>query len=58
MPKGIYKIKTVLTIAEWLDQHGGRDFNDLEKNYKGYYVLMGNGQGGDKKVYLPKDLTK
>jgi len=45
------------TIRQWLDSRGGRNEDDLlwdEK--KGYYVLMGNGRGGETSVYLPKNL--
>jgi len=40
---------------KWLDDHGGRTIGDLILgDPKGLYVLMGNGHGGDMKVYLPK----
>lgn len=41
---------------KWLIEHGGRNVDeDLRKDDKGLYVLMGNGYGGDTKVYLPKE---
>lgn len=42
----------------WLDQHGGRLISDARKDEKGIYTLMGNGRGGDIKVYLPSEETK
>lgn len=59
MPKGIYKRKDAIQILrgklKWLDSKGGRSFRDLLKDEVGEYVLMGDGYGGDKKVYLPID---
>jgi len=46
----------IKTKSEWLSQHGDRKFEDLKKDYKGYFVYMGDGNGGEKKIYLPKGL--
>ena len=41
---------------QWLDEHGGRRLADVHSNPDGtIYVLMGNGAGGDMKVYVPSD---
>lgn len=39
----------------WLDSRGGRTNYDVEIDKKGFYVLMGNGRGGEFRVYLPKE---
>lgn len=49
-------ILSIRTIRQWLDSRGGRHTGDLEIDEIGLYVLMGNGYGGDKPVYLPEDL--
>ena len=45
---------------KWLDEHGGRSINDVQRNNRGLYVLMWNGgrgknNGGYEKIYIPKD---
>ena len=41
---------------KWLDDRGGRTLNDVLVNPDGtIYTLMGNGAGGDMKVYIPSD---
>lgn len=39
---------------KWLDSRGGRNESDVLEDAEGLYVLMGDGQGGEKKVYIPK----
>lgn len=36
----------------WLNQHGGRNLNDLLVNDTGEYVVMVAGRGKTRKVYL------
>ena len=38
----------------WLDQHGGRNENDVDVDKDGYFVWMADGHGGFLRVYLPK----
>lgn len=40
----------------WLDDRGGRNIHDVHGDEKGLYVFMGNGAGGDVKVYVPNDI--
>lgn len=41
---------------KWLDDRGGRNISDVLVNPDGtIYTLMGNGAGGDMKVYVPND---
>ena len=65
MPKGYPKRKLIEVPEEvkdgrifarrqWLDEHGGRNENDLLKDKKGKFVLMADGYGNDEKIYLPK----
>ena len=42
------------SIMKWLDQHGGRTYSDVLLDENGEYVLMGDGEGGKYKVYIPK----
>ena len=45
------------TIHYWLYSRGGRDEKDLMQDNGGKkYVLMGDGDGGLEKVYIPKEL--
>lgn len=38
----------------WLNSRGGRTEDDVKKDERGEYVLMGSGkQGVDMKVYIP-----
>ena len=53
MHQTFYKPKT---ISDWLSCHGDRTEKDLKKDEDGLFVLMGNGEGGTMKVYLPKEL--
>ena len=48
--------KHVRTVKDWLYVRGGRDENDIKKDELGQYVLMGDGNKGLEKVYIPKDL--
>lgn len=45
---------TIYQLA-WLKSKGGRNSSDVEKDEKGLYILMGDGNGGLKKVYIPKN---
>jgi len=38
----------------WLYTRGGRNEGDVRTDENGFYVLMGDGAGGMKKVYLPE----
>lgn len=40
----------------WLNEHGGRTPDDLHVSPDGEkFVYMGDGNGGEKAVYLPKN---
>jgi hypothetical protein len=39
--------------GKWLDDHGGRNINDVKEDKKGLYVLMVDGYGGNIRVSLP-----
>lgn len=47
---------TPTSIRRWLESRGGRTVNDLHYDEKGLFVYMGNGNGGEMKVYLPEGL--
>lgn len=51
--KKMTDIKLTHTQIHWLDSRGGRNASDVEQDEDGLYVLMGNGRGGEAKVYLP-----
>jgi hypothetical protein len=61
MPKGVYNRKDEKSIKKtcvaeevwWLIIHGGRTYKDVMVDRNGKYVMMGDGNGGDEKVYLP-----
>ena len=38
---------------KWLDDHGGRNINDVCVDKDGYFVWMGDGYGGELKVRVP-----
>lgn len=42
----------------WLRSRGDRRAEDVFENEHGKYVLMGDGLGGEMKVYVPASLTK
>lgn len=46
------KIKLNIIQIQWLDDHGGRNANDVELDEIGPYVWMSDGYGGDLKVYI------
>lgn len=39
----------------WLDDHGGRNINDVYYDEKGPYVLMTDGCNGDLRITIPVD---
>lgn len=47
------KSSNVEIVKWWLNSRGGRTLDDLKKDDLGYYVFMGDGKGGECKVYLP-----
>lgn len=47
------EIKLSYFQKRWLDTRGGRNEDDVFSDKDGLFVLMGNGRGGEKKVYLP-----
>lgn len=57
--KGVYnrkaeKVRKDLEgISKWLFSRGGRTAKDLLQDKKGLYVIMSDGWGGDKKIYIP-----
>jgi hypothetical protein len=51
------EIKLSYFQRTWLNTHGGRDEFDVMRDEEGIYVLMGNGRGGEKRVYIP-DMLK
>lgn len=44
------------TKEDWLNSLGGRNLEDMFKDGEGEYVMMGDGDGGKRKVYLPQNL--
>lgn len=49
-------IKITKKQGMWLDQQGGRNENDLRASRAGnLYVLMGDGYGNNRKVFIPED---
>lgn len=45
--------KIIKNWINWLDRHGGLNALDVLLDTKGLHVLMGDGKGGDTKVYIP-----
>jgi hypothetical protein len=45
-----------VTKEQWLESRGGRKLEDVFKDGEGEYVLMGDGDGRKRKVYLPQEL--
>lgn len=43
-----------ISEGQWLDSRGERDHEDICYDSLGKYVLMGDGQGSEEKIYLPE----
>lgn len=46
------EIKLTWAQNQWLDDHGGRNINDVRIDRQGLFVLMADGHGGDLRVPL------
>jgi hypothetical protein len=57
MPE-ILKTKVDSYVLKWLDDHGGRNSNDLKEDKDGLFVMMWDGFGGELKIYCQSKLIK
>jgi hypothetical protein len=48
------KVKISRKQLQWIDSRA-RNLSDVFVDHKGLYVYMGDGLGGEVKVYVPKD---